>query len=828
MRYIFFWFVLFHTAISFGQDKIKAQIIDIDSRVPLAYAKVEYLGKTLTTTWEGKFEIAITEHDKPLIIKYKGYQTKNVYISPNQDLVIIKMAIDLNTFEKVEIYTDNKVNKLVKKVIDNKRFNQPEKALESFQYKNYENLLVTANPDSISGKIEPVYKRTLFGKRIIRLDSTNYKFKKMVEKNHLYQTEKVNLIQYNKKGYKETVIATRMAGFKEPLYEYLGLNLFSYSVYENPFEILETPVQNPISNYGRRLYNFYMVDSLNIQNRKTYKVFFQPKKLKSSRLRGLLYIDAETFAIARAYYRIYGIVNINADYTFDYQDKEGLWFPKKRKITVLKGNNVDDIKILGNTIKFSSSLDPTPNTNATDQVYLIIESTPFDIELDKRVTVHNKGIKISIEKDGLKREDSYWKKFAKDTIDKRRLRTYTSLDSLSESKNLERKIFLGKKILNGYYPISIIDLDLRSLVKFNNYEGFRFGLGGVTNDKLSEKYKIAFYGAYGIKDEAFKFGITPSYLLDPTSETWISASYTDDLNEISQITFATDPRRFKIYDPRPINISTFYGNKTTSLFVESNYFPKTETYFALFNSQINPKFDYTFINKDNEYKTYTITAFQAAIQWNPFSNYMQTPKSRIEIEKRHPKFSFQVTQTVPKMLDNDFVFTKIDFKTFYEIPYLSGQSSSVLLQTGIAFGDVPLTHLYSLQPNNLNRDALLQRITFAGKNSFETMYFNEFFSDKYVSLQLKHTFNRVRLAYRINPEFSFVTRYAWGQINKENTHMGLPFKSLEKGFFESGVECNKLFRGLGVTAFFRYGPNQLPTIEDNIAIKISYFIDLGF
>lgn len=828
MRYIFFWFVLFHTAISFGQDKIKAQIIDIDSRVPLAYAKVEYLGKTLTTTWEGKFEIAITEYDKPLIIKYKGYQTKNVYISPNQDLVIIKMAIDLNTFEKVEIYTDNKVNKLVKKVIDNKRFNQPEKALESFQYKNYENLLVTANPDSISGKIEPVYKRTLFGKRIIRLDSTNYKFKRMVEKNHLYQTEKVNLIQYNKKGYKETVIATRMAGFKEPLYEYLGLNLFSYSVYENPFEILETPVQNPISNYGRRLYNFYMVDSLNIQNRKTYKVFFQPKKLKSSRLRGLLYIDAETFAIARAYYRIYGIVNINADYTFDYQDKEGLWFPKKRKITVLKGNNVDDIKILGNTIKFSSSLDPTPNTNATDQVYLIIESIPFDIELDKRVTVHNKGIKISIEKDGLKREDSYWKKFAKDTIDKRRLRTYTSLDSLSESKNLERKIFLGKKILNGYYPISIIDLDLRSLVKFNNYEGFRFGLGGVTNDKLSEKYKVAFYGAYGIKDEAFKFGITPSYLLDQTSETWISASYSDDLNEISQITFATDPRRFKIYDPRPINISTFYGNKTTSLFVESNYFPKTETYFALFNSQINPKFDYTFVNNDIEYKTYTITAFQAAIQWNPFSNYMQTPKSRIEIEKRHPKFSFQVTQTVPKMLDNDFVFTKIDFKTFYEIPYLSGQSSSVLLQTGIAFGDVPLTHLYSLQPNNLNRDALLQRITFAGKNSFETMYFNEFFSDKYVSLQLKHTFNRVRLAYRINPEFSFVTRYAWGQINKENTHMGLPFKSLEKGFFESGVECNKLFRGLGVTAFFRYGPNQLPTIEDNIAIKISYFIDLGF
>ena len=828
MRYILFVFLLFTTAITLGQNKIKAQVIDIDSRVPLAYCKVEYNGKTLKTTWEGKFELEITNYEKPLVISYKGYQTKNTYISRGQELVTIKMTIDLNTYEKVEIYTDNKVNNIIKKVIENKNLNQPEKALESFQYNNYESLLVTANPDSISSKIDINFKKNLFGKTTMKLDSTNYKFKKLIEKNHLYQTEKVNLIQYNKKGYKETVMATRMAGFKEPLYEYLGLNLVSYSVYENPFEILETPVRNPISKYGRNLYNFYLIDSLTIQNRKTYKIFFQPKKLQSSRLRGLLYIDAETFAIARAYYRIYGIVYINADYTFDFQKKENLWFPKKRKITVLKGKNADDIKILGNTIKFSSALDPSPNTDATDQVYLIIESTPFDIQLNKPVTIAKKGIKISIEKDGLKRENNYWNKFAKDTIDSRKLKTYMSLDSLAQSKNIERKIFLGKKILNGYYPISYLDVDLRSLVKYNNFEGFRFGFGGVTNTKVSEDYKVAFYGAYGIKDQAFKYGITPSYLFHKETETWISASYSDDLNEISQITFATDSRRFKIYDPRPINISTFYQNQMASLFVESNALPKTEAYFSISNSRIEPKFDYTFINKGESYTNFNITSAQLALQWNPYSNYMQTPKNRIEIEKRHPKFSFQVTQTIPGILGNDFNFTKVDFKTYYEIPYISGQQSAVLFQTGIAFGEIPLTHLYSLQPNNLNRDALLQRITFAGKNSFETMYFNEFFSDKYVSLQLKHTLNRIRLGYRINPEFSFVTRFAWGQINKDNTHDGFAFKSLEKGFFESGVECNKLFRGLGVTLFYRYGPNQLPVFEDNIALKISYFIDLGF
>ncbi len=828
MRYFTLFVFLFFSTLSISQTRIKAQIIDIDTRVPLAFCKVEYLNKTITADWEGKFNMEITAFDKPLVIAYKGYQTKNVYISRDEELVIIKMTIDLNTYKKVEIYTDNRVNKIVKKVTENKKKNQPEKALKSFQYKNYENLLITANPDSISSKIDTIYKKRLFSKTKIKLDSANYKFKELITKHHLYQTEKINLIQYNKTGYKETVLASRMAGFKNPLYEYLGLKLVSYSVYENPFEILETPLQNPISNYGRRLYNFYLVDSLEIQNRKTYKIFFQPKKLQSSRLRGLFYIDAQTFAIAKAYYRIYGIVNINADYTFEYRKEENLWFPKKRKFTVLKGNNADDIKILGNTIKFNSSLETNPNTNATDQIYLTIESIPFDIELNKEIDFENNGIKIEIDEKGLDKPENYWTKFSKDTLDYRRLNTYKSIDSLSFSKKIERKIFLGKKILNGYYPIKLVDLDLRSLVKYNNFEGFRLGIGGVTNAELSEKYKIAAYGAYGIKDKEFKFGITPSYLIDKKSETWISASYTDDLNEISQINFATDSRRFKIYDPRPINISTFYSNKTTSVFIESNYFAKSDTYFALSKSRIDPKFDYTFINQGISYTKYNITTAQLAFQWNPFSSYMQTPKERIEIEKRHPKFSIQFTQTLPNVLENDFNFTKIDFKTFYEIPFISGHKSSALLQTGIAFGDVPLTHLYSLQPNNLNRDAILQRITFAGKNSFETMYFNEFFSNKYVSLQLKHTFNKIRLGYRINPEFSIVTRMAWGEINKENTHIGLEFNSLEKGFFESGVECNKIFKGFGLTAFFRYGPYQLSNIEDNLSLKISYYIDLGF
>ena len=178
-----------------------------------------------------------------------------------------------------------------------------------------------------------------------------------------------------------------MAGFEQPLYEYLGLKLVSYSVYENPFEILEIPVQNPISNFGRRLYNYKLIDTVKIDGRSAYRIYFEPKKLNTNRLRGLLYIDTINYAISKAYFRIYGVVNINATYTFDYKKEFDVWFPKNRKFKVSKGNNQEDIKILGGTIKFSSDLDLTESKNATDQAYVSIESTPFDIEINKSGSV---------------------------------------------------------------------------------------------------------------------------------------------------------------------------------------------------------------------------------------------------------------------------------------------------------------------------------------------------------------------------------------------------------------------------------------------------------
>ena len=804
---------------------MQGQILDFDTNVPIAFAKITYNNKTIASDWEGKFSITIKDEAKPIVFSYKGYYDKNYYLTVGAKTISIKMVSD-NSLEKEEIYSEKLVNEIIKKVVESKPQNQPEKVFKTFEYKNYEHLLVTANTDSISSKIDTIRKKRLFRNDLILLDSTNYKFKKLLEIQHVYQTEKVNLIQFNNTT-KETILAARMAGFKTPLYEYLGLNLVSYSLYENKLDILEIPIQNPISNYGRKIFSFKLIDTIKVDGRSVFRIYFQPKRLKDDRLRGLLYVDTENYGIAKAFYRIYGIININATYTFDYLKKYKVWFPKKRNFTVVKGNNSEDLKILGGTVKFNSNLDKLKK-DASDQIYLKLESTPYDVKINENVAFEQPAIKIDARETSMSKPNKYWTGFEKDTLDRRKLKTYTNLDSLSLAENIERKIFLGRKIFNGYLPIGSFDLDLKSILKYNNYEGFRIGIGGITNNKLSEKYKVSFYGAFGLKDKEFKYGITPSYLLDKQTNTWASASYSDDLNEIGQINFATQPRRFKIYDPRPINISTFYSNQLASFYIESKYFAKTETYFGVSRSEVKPLFDYTYQLNGEDFSKYTMTTAQFAIQWNPFSSYMQTTSGRLEIDKKFPKFSFQFTQSLPNILGNDFNFSKADVRIIHEIPYLNGQNTAFTLQGGISSGDIPLTHLYSIAPNNLNRETLFKRITFASKNGFETMFFNEFFSSRYVSFQVRHTFNKIKIAYKVKPLLSVVTRMAFGTMDHPEQHLGFAYKTLDDGFFESGVELNQIYKGFGLTGFIRYGPNGLPKVVDNISIKLSYVFNLGF
>jgi hypothetical protein len=826
MKYLVF-FLLFFTFSLNAQTHLKGIVKDASSKktIPFATITIQNGGKYIADA-DGKFDIKTPKNISAITVSYLDYDSKIVTLNLNYFQTVLLPKSRYIPKESVAKNKEN-ANSIIAKVIANKLKNNPLDKLKSFQCTTYNKLLVSANPDSIAGNIDSVFVNSMSGKVFHKLDSSEYKFKKIIDRQHLFLAEKIATVQFSKPNFKETVIGSKMAGFKEPIYEYFGFKLQSYSIYDDKYELFETKYKSPIATNSITEYSYKIIDTIAVDNRKTIVIQFKNKKRKKG-LEGILHIDTQNFAVAKAIFKAKGVVNITSVHDFTYYPENEIWFQSKRKFEIVKGKSREATSILGGRIKFQAD-DDTENKNkkSDDFTYLISETETYNLSFNEQINIKKSHISVDVAQNASSRTEGFWQQSRNSILDDRSIKTYETLDSIATKNRIENKIWLGRKVFNGYVPIHFFDVDLRHLISYNNFEGFRFGIGGITNEKLSKIIRFEGYSAYGLKDENIKYSLGLATRIGNLSSTWIGGSYTDDIREIASTNFAIDKRVFKLYDPRPINISTVYNHKTWRGFIETKIIPKSESIWQLTHSKITPLFGYQFELHDKIYDAFTISSAMFSLQWNPFSDYMQTPNGKLEIEKRFPKFTFQFTKSLPNIIENDFDFGKIDFRIDYEKKYLNGQKSTILSQFGYAFGEIPITHLYNTSPNNLTKDIILQRVTIAGKNSFETMYFNEFFSSKFAMFQLKHGFKRIELFKKVKPQLVIVSRMAWGNLDHKERHLGIDFKTLERGFFESGIELNKIFHGFGLTTFYRYGPNQLSKFEDNIAIKLSFVLDLG-
>ncbi|MBE9489916.1 MAG: hypothetical protein IMY67_06455 [Bacteroidetes bacterium] len=395
----------------------------------------------------------------------------------------------------------------------------------------------------------------------------------------------------------------------------------------------------------------------------------------------------------------------------------------------------------------------------------------------------------------------------------------------TEKDTIKKKEFLNQ-IGNGYFPLKYFNIDLRYLVKFNQYEGFRTGLGGITNKTFSKKLRLNTYVVYGFRDHTFKYSFGAGYKIAQKTNTWINASYTDDLQETGSTQFLTDKRTFQFFEPRLLNIELFYKHITKTISLEHEITPKLISEIEFAHSDIDPTFNYEFVINNKAYHTFHISTAKIALRWSPSDIYETLVDNVRLIKNAYPKFTLQYTKSFSDILNSDFNFSKIDFKAIHKIDYRNNASTQLLLTSGVAIGETPLTHLYHAYPNNNTKETIMQRFSVAGINSFETMFFNEFFSDKFVILQFKQALSPFKISKKFKPQLVLISRFVLGDMSHIERHQSFSFSTLDKGYTESGFEINKLLFGFGLSFAYRYGAYHLPEIEDNIAFKFTFNITL--
>ncbi|WP_299112462.1 hypothetical protein [uncultured Winogradskyella sp.] len=399
-------------------------------------------------------------------------------------------------------------------------------------------------------------------------------------------------------------------------------------------------------------------------------------------------------------------------------------------------------------------------------------------------------------------------------------------DSVKKVQDSIKKTKFLKQLGNGFFPFNYFDADLRYLIKFNQYEGFRTGLGGVTNNQFSERYRLNGYVVYGFTDKRIKYSIGGGFRVNKPHNTWVNLTYTDDLQETGSSTFLTDKRFFTFFEPRLLNIDLFHRHITKSIALEHRFSDNLLSETQLAVSNINPTYFYNFILDEKSYDSFDISTAKVSLQWSPFNNVEVSEDNTKIIKEGFPKFTLQLTQSFKSILGGDFNFSKLDFRTIQQFNHKNDAITNITLAAGIAGGNAPLTHLYHAYPNNITKETILQRFSVAGLNSFETMYFNEFFSDKFSTLQLKHYFRPFNISERFKPQLVLISRYAVGNMKSIDRHQGISFNTLDKLYSESGFEINKLLLGFGLSFAYRYGAYHLPALEDNIAFKFTFNISL--
>jgi hypothetical protein len=829
------WLFLIIPLLSFSQ--IQGIILDANTKKPLPFASV--LTNTNNGTLsdvDGKFTLKTNQPINQLTITYVGYNTAKIPVNETDKFFTIKLTPSVENLNEILITaTENPALQIIRNAIANKPNNNIEKSLNTFQFNTYNKILVTANPDSINGKLDSLFVIKNGEKKFEKIDSTNFKFKKELEKQHLYISEKISEFKFEKgKKTKEVILASRMAGLKQPIYELFAITFQDFSFYNEFYTIAGTKYTNPIANNAIKHYNYKILDTVQNEHGSSYIIYFKPLKNKEYLgIEGVLYIDTQNFAITKAIAELKGVVNVKASQHYTYLNTFNNWFPTNKYIEIKKGNSTENIALFGGVVKFTQNekIDTIQNTATNkpeDIIYFISTSENSNIKINTPVEVVRASSTIQFNDDATNKSEEFWNAFRTDSLGLRGENTYKYIDSIAEEEGIEKKINLARNLLKGYYPTKYVNLDLGKILNLNNHEGFRVGFGGQTNANFSQKFKIEAYGAYGTKDTNFKYSVGGAVRLNKDTNTWFGLKYTDDIVESASFHFIAENTSFSPINPRNLNISQFYNYKTGNVFLAHNLQPNLEAKLMFSAGDYKNLFDYKYISPTRDLTEYTLTTLILGLNYTPNSEYMNSPLGKITVKTGYPQFTLQLTQSFDDIFDSDFGFTQLNLRISHKIQRLRKSTTSFLIEGGIVFGETPISHLYNSTPNYTYKNPWFKRVTFAGTNSFETMGYNEFISDRFSAIHIKHQFRFFNIGKKFKPQLTIATRAAIGNIQHPEYQTGITFSKMNNGYFESGLEFNSLFKGLGLSAFYRYGTYSNPVWSDNLAVKITYNFRLGF
>lgn len=813
-----FFFVLF-AKFSLSQTTLKGKIFDSETGDPLPFVNIIYNEKNhgFTTGLDGDFKVTTSEDIKWLKVSYLGYQPKVITVTQDILKKSFNIALSKTSYQIAEVVVKpgiNPAHRIITAAYNNRDNNNPEK-LKSFKYTSYNKLYFTFDK-LVAKQIKQVDTDT-----VENLDSLAIKLEKFKQQQHLMMFETVSKREFKYPANNhEEIIASRVSGFKDPFIAFLATQFQSFSFYPELITLADKAYLNPISAGSTRKYLFILEDTLYTpENDTLFVISFRPHKNRNFEgLQGQLTINSRGYAIqsviAEPSSSVGGMISIKIQQRYE-RIMDSSWFPVELNTDLIISPPNSEVK--------DKKSGKTLGVQMIGVGKSYLKNIEINPEISSRIFSH---VEASFDPNAGTRNNKYWNQYRKDSLTAQEMRTYRVIDSVGEKIKLDKQVQLIESLITGRIPIGYISLNLNQLINYNRFEGYRLGLGLETNRKVSQFFKVGGYTAYGFKDKAYKYGGFTELTLNKKYEFSINYTYKNDVRESGSYSFGGEVSLFSGTDSyRYFTIAKMDGIEEHRVGASFRFLKSFKLSLSMANQKQDMLSDYYYMASDltDTIKGFNQSEFTATLRFAPGEKFMETPRGIVPLNADFPVFWVNYIKGLT-MMDGQFEYDKVEVRLDKSFRWRTLGKTSINVDAGKVFGNIPIPLMYFGRANYFG-------ISLDATHSFGAMRMNEFLSDRFVNIFLKHDFGKLLWRNRTGkwqPEFAIAQNICYGDISANALHVlpvGYTIKTPNKGYYETGLLINKIIpdgiMAIGFGVYYRYGTYHFTNISDNFAYKLT-------
>ncbi|MBP5566670.1 MAG: carboxypeptidase-like regulatory domain-containing protein [Bacteroidales bacterium] len=564
----------------------------------------------------------------------------------------------------------------------------------------------------------------------------------------------------------ETVLANRISGLNPDgnnmLSQFTGslhLRINFYRPFINAFDV---QFPSPIQENGLLYYNYYIIDTLKVDGRKTLLVRYHPKQLVSTpAFDGEMRIDCEDYALRSIHANMKNTTNVNwlRDLVFDSEyerQPDSTWFYKSDRLYVDLSLSLQDSSKM---LSFIGKKD------------MRYSKVRFELKEKLRSGV---GM-VKVEEDASKKDEAYWASARPEALSEKEQEIYDMVDKIQTVPLYKSLYEIVYTAINGYYEVGKIGFGpYFKLLSFNALEGLRpqFGLRTSKSFSLTDRFTV--YGAYGTRDKTLKGGATWEHLFGriPERKLTLSAKY-----DVHQMGSAAE----NSIGEGNILATIFGGSYNNKLCMMSSFAGSYQHEFSMrVNGEIGFDFKRYYPNEapwlremkqvqmyaPDSTKIHSVAANEmyVALRFSKDETVNRGLFKKQYVYSEYPSMTFSLAGSVSGLRPGDYSYLRPEFTLRWSPRVPPFGTSKIYVNAGKIIGTVPYPMLHMHEGNSTY---LLNRFSFA------CMDFMEFASDQWLTVFWNHCFNgfffgKIPIIRKLGWREEVSVRAAWGSLSPKN------------------------------------------------------------